>query len=138
MALKITTQISTDKGVTSEAYVRIVEYVVSKYGHARFRHETYLSEADAPVIGAYNPTTLQGSAKNFQIGEETQVSLLVQVPVTLPEGTEEGAPVTPPVPAPTMVPDLSPVEEGNIFEYGYGELKKKLVALYGAENVVDC
>jgi len=47
MALKITTQIGTDKGITSEAYVRIADYQISKYGSANFRIELFQSEADA-------------------------------------------------------------------------------------------
>ena len=36
------------------------------------------------------------------------------------------------------VPDLSSAEDKDIFEFGYGKLKEKLVELFGANNVVDC
>lgn len=36
------------------------------------------------------------------------------------------------------VPDMSPLEDGTIFAFGYAKLKDKLVELFGAENVVDC
>ena len=37
-----------------------------------------------------------------------------------------------------IVPDLSSVEDKDVFEFGYGKLKEKLVSLFGADNVVDC
>ena len=36
------------------------------------------------------------------------------------------------------VPDLSPAEDKDVFEFGYAKLKAKLVELFGADNVVDC
>ena len=38
----------------------------------------------------------------------------------------------------SVVPDLTPLEDETIFEFGYAKLKDKLVGLFGAENVVDC
>ncbi len=46
MALKITSQIGTDKGITSEAYVRIADYQISKSGSANFRIEIYQSQSE--------------------------------------------------------------------------------------------
>ena len=53
MALKITTQIGTDKGITSEAYVRIADYQISKYGSANFRIELFQSEEDVTTPTSY-------------------------------------------------------------------------------------
>ena len=79
MALKITTQIGTDKGITSEAYVRIADYQISKYGSANFRIEIYQSQADVPVAGGYaSPSPMGGTARNQQIGETLWVSLTKQ------------------------------------------------------------
>ncbi len=170
MALKITTQIGTDKGITSEAYVRIADYQISKYGSANFRIEIYQSEADVPVPGgAMSPTPTGGVARNQQIGESLWVSLTKQeertvtvkrmVPVQVTEEVqvpgpvdEEGNPttVTQTVTRTEMqeqdveetitvtVPDLTSAEDVDVFEFGYGKLKEKLVDLFGANNVVDC
>ena len=50
MALKITTQIGTDKGITAEAYVRITNYQLNKFGSASFQIEIFQSEADAAEL----------------------------------------------------------------------------------------
>ena len=48
MALKITTNIGTDRGITNEAYVRIADYNLSKnVGGANFRLEIFQSSEDA-------------------------------------------------------------------------------------------
>ena len=154
MALKITTQIGTDKGITSEAYVRIADYQVSKYGSANFRIELFQSQSEAVVnYGAY-PSVIGGvQARNQQVGENLWVSMNKEVEATrtvqrnvevIVEATEE-------TPASstwemqdveetytTTVPDLSALEDGTIFDFAYGKLKEKLVTLFGAENVVDC
>lgn len=85
MALKITTQIGTDKGITSEAYVRIADYQISKYGSANFRIELFQSEEDAsPAVGAYpTPGIGGGVARNQQIGESLYVPLTKQVTETI-------------------------------------------------------
>ena len=116
MALKITTEISTDRGVTSEAYVRITSYSVTKTGYANFQLQTFLSEAEATPGYVMN----LDSAKNYQIGETLGVSL---VPVS-----EE----------PTLIPDFTPLETVSIFDYGYAQLKVKLQSIFGEANVVDC
>lgn len=159
MALKITTQIGTDKGITSEAYVRIADYSVSKYGSANFRIELFQSQADVTPSGTY-PTPMGGGiARNQQIGENLWVALTKEVeatrtvqrsvevvtPATL---SEDGTIVTPESRTWEMqdveetymstVSDLSPLEEGTIFAFAYGKLKAKLADLFGAENVVDC
>jgi hypothetical protein len=164
MALKITTQIGTDKGITSEAYVRIADYQISKYGSANFRIEVYQSQADvAPVNGMPGP--MNGSARNQQIGENLYVPLNKEVDKTITTkqwvpvqhttqiagpNDEHGNPTT--VDQTTTVqeqqdveqtikvtvPDLSAAEASNIFEFGYSHLKTKLSGLFGAEHVVDC
>ena len=169
MALKITTQIGTDHGITSEAYVRISDYQVSKYGNANFRIELYQSAAAVPVIGNMYAPMGGRQARNYEIGESVSVQLTKEVvetitvkelvSVTVSEevdvpgpNDEEGNPtiVKQTVSRNTLeeqdvekqitktVADLSPLEEGTIFEFGYANLKEKLVGLFGAENVVDC
>ena len=168
MALKITKSIGTDKGITSEAYVRIADYQISKNGSANFRIQLFMSEADAsatpnamiPVDGA--------QARNQQIGEYLSVPMTKQVEevktrtmmrpvekdvvktrtITNAEGeevteeytekeytTEE---VTEEYTVTLTVPDLSSAEGVDIFAFGYGHLKAKLVSLFSASKVVDC
>jgi hypothetical protein len=94
MALKITTQIGTDKGITSEAYVRISNYSLSKHGSANFQIEIYQSEADITVIGNTMPTMGTGQARNQQIGETLFISLTKQVEETVTKTQMVNVPVT--------------------------------------------
>jgi len=168
MALKITTQIGTDKGITSEAYVRIADYQISKYGSANFRIELFQSQDDATPATSY-PGMGGGVARNQQIGESLYVALTQQVEETItvrrmaPVQVEFEEEVAGPLDAdgnPTSttvtrtrtemqeqdveetitktVPDLSSAEDVDVFEFGYGHLKAKLEGLFGAANVVDC
>jgi hypothetical protein len=157
MALKITTQIGTDKGITSEAYVRIADYQVSKYGSANFRIEVYQSQEDV-TTNTVGPVQY-GSARNQQIGEGLWISLTKEVDatrtvnkpvtVTVPEVKAEDGTITTPATVKwenqeveetykQTVTDLSALETGTIFEFGYSHLKEKLVGLFGAEHVIDC
>ena len=167
MALKITTQIGTDKGITSEAYIRIADYQISKYGSANFRIEIYQSQADlTPASGAGYPAAYGGVARNQQIGESLYVPMTKEVTetitvkrmvpvetteeVTVPATEEGGEPTTQTVTRHSMeeqdveetitktVPDMSGAEEIDIFAFGYGKLKAKLDELFGAEHVIDC
>ena len=170
MALKITSQIGTDKGITSEAYVRIADYQISKSGSANLRLELFQSQADATSAGPNMPAPMGGHlANNQQIGNSLWIPLTKEVtetrtvkrmvPVQVTEevqvpgpNDEDGNPttVTETVTRTEMqeqdveevvtkiVPDLSSVEDKDVFEFGYGKLKEKLVSLFGADNVVDC
>jgi hypothetical protein len=160
MAIKILAPIGTDRGITSEAYVRIADYQVSKYGSANFRVELFQTQADSVVTnGMMYPTPGGGQARNQQIGENVWVSMTKEVEATrtvqrnVEVVTEavldsEGEVITPASSTWEMqdveetytatVPDLTPLEDETIFEFGYAKLKDKLVGLFGAENVVDC
>lgn len=161
MALKITTQIGTDKGITSEAYVRIADYQVSKYGNASFRIELFQTQADSLVNNVnMNPIPIgNGIARNQQIGENVWVAMTKEVEATrtvqrsVEVVTEavldaEGEVITDASSKWEMqdveetytstVPNLTPLEDETIFEFGYAKLKDKLVGLFGADNVVDC
>lgn len=169
MAIKITTQIGTDKGITSEAYVRIADYQISKSGSANFRLEIFQSQADVPSLTAMSPGPMGGTARNQQIGETLWVPMTKEIDVTVTQTQmvpvqveeevtvpgpldEEGNPttVTQTVTRTEMqqqeveviqkriVPDLTSAEDVDIFAFGYGKLRTKLVELFGADNVVDC
>jgi hypothetical protein len=86
MALKITVPIGTDRGITSEAYVRITDYNISKSGNAAFRLEIFQSQEDATdaslVTIPADRTAL--SSRNSQIGSVINVSLMVEKQVMVP------------------------------------------------------
>ena len=157
MGLKIVSPLGTDRGITSEAYVRIADYQVSKYGSANFRVELFLSQAD--TLPTENRMWGGNQARNQQIGESVGVQMTKEVEATrtvqqrVQVVTEEvldseGEVITPASRTWEMqdveetytktVPDMSPLEDGTIFAFGYAKLKDKLVELFGAENVVDC
>lgn len=143
MALKITTQIGTDKGITSEAYVRISNYQLNKYGSASFQVEIFQSEADATPLSSATPGIIAGQARNQQIGDTIYVQLTKQEERTMSYPTvgldADGNQLPDRVETITVsVPDLSSAEGVDIFAFGYSHLKAKLVGLFGAENVVDC
>jgi hypothetical protein len=159
MALKITTQIGTDKGITSEAYVRIADYQVSKYGNASFRIELFQTQTDSVSNNTYPMPAGTGQARNQQVGDNLWVAMTKEVEATrtVQRNVEvvtdavldsEGEVITPASSTWEMqdveetytatVPDLTPLEDETIFEFGYAKLKDKLVGLFGAENVVDC
>jgi hypothetical protein len=116
MGLKITTQIGTDKGITSEAYVRISDYQVNKYGSANFRLEIFQKQSDSVSDATVPVAMYEQLAHNRIIGDVLTISLF----------NSDGR------------PDLSPVQNGTVFAYAYAQLKAKLVGIFGAENIVDC
>jgi hypothetical protein len=83
MALKILSQIGTDQGITSEAYLRIVNYSLSKqFCNADFKLQLFMSEADAkPAFKAmpYNPSNPE--AKCQLIGDNLMVSFHKEIEV---------------------------------------------------------
>lgn len=143
MALKITAQIGTDKGITSEAYVRISNYQLSKFGSANFQVEIFQSEEDATPAANGMPGMTAGQARNQQIGDSLFVSLTRQAEETIsvPQlGVDEDGNALPNVDQviTKTVPDLSSAEGVDIFAFGYSHLKTKLVDLFGEDNIVDC
>lgn len=169
MALKITTQIGTDKGITSEAYVRIADYQISKSGSANFRIEIFQSQTEVPQVVGIGQGLMGGTARNQQIGETLWVPMIKEidvvvteqqmVPVEITEEVETSGPLDEngnpttitqtvtrtemqqqdvQVTRKRMVTDLSSAEDIDIFAFGYGKLKAKLIELFGAANVVDC
>jgi hypothetical protein len=168
MALKITSQIGTDRGITSEAYVRIAEYQISKNGFANFRIELFQTQSDA--TNSYDaPIIYSNPARNQQIGESLHVPMTKQVtesitvtrrvPVEVEYEQEvagqpdaDGNPTTTTVTRTRTemqeqeveesitktVPDLSGAEGKDVFAFGYGHLKAKLQDLFGEANVIDC
>ena len=128
MALKITTQIGTDKGITSEAYVRISNYQLNKYGSATFNLELFQNKEESMESTSSIPAMLVYQSHNQQIGNSIFVELKIDEEVEGPMGET----IT------QKVVDLSSAQGVDIFTFGYTHLKAKLVDLFGAQNVVDC
>ena len=141
MALKILTSIGTDLGITSEAYIRISDYQISKQAaSATFRIEIYQSQPESGQTYGFGT-----SAKNQQIGDALYVSFMKPVEKTVTSTritgyTEAQEPIEETFTETVTVPelDLSGIEATNIFAFGYAKLKTKLQDLFGAGNVVDC
>ena len=141
MALKITAQIGTDLGITSEAYIRISDYQISKQAaSATFRIEIYQSQPEEGATYGFGT-----SARNQQIGDALYVSFMKPVEKTvtgirITGYTETQEPIEESYTQTITVQelDLSGAEATNIFAFGYAKLKTKLQDLFGAGNVVDC
>lgn len=79
MAIKITAQLGTDKGITDEAYLRIADYQISKTGSASFRLELYQNEAEAKPTNTGIHGSMMNQARNQQIGETLWIPLTKEI-----------------------------------------------------------
>ncbi len=152
MAIKITTQIGTDLGITSEAYLRIINYNIQKSGYANFQTQLFLDEAAASSGSNLYPGTGGMVARNQQIGESLYVDLrvpsesVVYRTMNMPsQSVDESGSITYTTVETTvsesvtvMVPDFTQVEEANIFEFGYAKLKEKVAEVFGTGSYEDC
>lgn len=152
MAIKITTQIGTDLGITSEAYLRIVNYNIQKGGYANFQTQLFLDEEAATSGSNLYPGMGGMTARNQQIGESLYVDLRVPSEsvvfrtVNMPsQSVGESGSITYTTVETTvsesvtvMVPDFTQVEEANIFEFGYAKLKEKVAEVFGTGSYEDC
>lgn len=153
MAIKITTQIGTDLGITDEAYLRIVNYNIQKGGYANFQTQLFLNTEAATSSSNLYPTAMGGAvARNQQIGDSLYVDLrvpsesVVYRTVNMPsQSVDESGSITYTNVETTvsesvtvMVPDFTQVEEANIFEFGYAKLKEKVAEVFGSGSYEDC
>jgi hypothetical protein len=159
MGLQINTQIGTVDGITSNAYVRITNYSISKQGYANFTLETFMSKEDSTsqptdAMAAMRSMMVR-TTQNNQIGYDFRVSLMkeestiIMVPGTVSREVsytnEEGEVVTETrdfnelVEQTIMkeVPNLAQLDTVSIFAFAYGKLKEKLQTTFGATKVVD-
>ena len=152
MAIKITTQIGTDLGITDEAYLRIVNYNIQKGGYANFQTQLFLNESAANSGSNLYPSMGGMTARNQQIGESLYVDLrvpsesVVYRTVNMPsQSIDESGSITYTNVETTvsesvtvMIPDFTQVEEANIFEFGYAKLKEKVIEVFGTGSYEDC
>jgi hypothetical protein len=168
MAIKITTPLGTNQGITNEAYVRISSYEINKYGSATFRLELFQNEAAAKFDQVSPGMYHQGQqAMNQQIGSYLSIPLQKQVtlnqlktvleekpiyvddldkpiPDTDPVAYEQKLVRTEHVQVERMVPvqldepDISQVIAEGFTVFGYRKLREKLEALFPAASLIDC
>jgi hypothetical protein len=151
MAIKILTQIGTDSGITSEAYVRIHEYNISKSGAVNLQLEIYLSEdlrnpvknksiGDSLVFDlSYNEIVTETKIISATKGEFSAIPPINKDGLTvMPEGINELEEKEVTIERIVKVIDLSDLENQNIFKFGYEKLKAYLILIYGEKNIVDC
>lgn len=162
MGLKITTPIGTNRGLTSEAYLRIGSYEIFKSGSIHLWVQIYQTEADANQPIGETPLfkesvsleigstivvpllkTLTRMVTKTQLVEEDQTITVPKIVDGVTVGSEEKvvtkrAPKEVEVEEEYTVPDMSLLEGQDIFQFGYAKVKEKLATLYGAENIQDC
>lgn len=164
MALKITAQIGTNRGITNSAYLRIVNYQISKFGYLQLNTQMFLNEEQASVPMGQIVAGME--CFNVQIQNMLMIPLTktltrtVNKTVMVEEEYEKKTPIydedgkltgtydtemsTHKVPKQMdveeeyQVPDLSLIENQDIFSFGYAKLKEKLIETFGAENIIDC
>jgi hypothetical protein len=156
MGLKINAQIGTIDGITSEAYVRITNYSISKNGFADFRIEAFMKKEDSASQEPHYPGMPNGrTTQCAKIGTELRVSLMADIvkiiqierpvlrEITYTNGNGETVTETKEVlemvdeTVNVSVADLSQLEDVSIFTFAYGKLKEKLKETFGGDKVVD-
>jgi hypothetical protein len=161
MALIVTVPIGTDRGLATNAYIRIGNYMIEKRGHCKFDIHIYKTKQDAIIadsnvgtFGVANDRTCQ----SLEIGKELKIDLTNEIikTVTIPREKPVSVQVEKTIGTKTYtvsetqyitedhtfeatlkVPDWSQLEGTDIFTFAYSHLKDKLNSLYGAENVID-
>ena len=162
MALKITAEIGTNRGITNSAYLRIVNYQISKFGYLQLNTQMFLNEEQASVPMGQIVAGME--CFNIQIQNMLMIPLTktltrtVNKMVMVEEEYEKKTPIydengqltgnfntetaTHSIPKQMdveeeyQVPDLSLIENQDIFAYGYAALKTKLIQTFGAENII--
>ena len=164
MALKITKQIGTNRGITDSAYIRIVSYSINKYGYLQLSTQMFLTQEQAST--PLDQVVAGMECFNYEIGNMFKIPLTktltrtVNKIVMVEEEYEKKTPIydedgkltnnfnteisTHKMPRQMdvveeyQVPDMSIIEGQDIFQFGYSYLKQKLSDIFGAENVVNC
>lgn len=109
MGLKIIKEIQTEKGLTSEAYVRISGYSITKYSGLSLVIEVFKSQSDLTAL----TTAVEINkiiSKSTEIGQSMYINPF----------------------------NIATLDNINISTYAYNKLKEKLSTVFGAENIVDC
>ena len=167
MALKVNTQVGTNKGITNELYVRISVYQINKVGFLRGNLELFMNEDDSKLpeseITSRNLRCYNSQIDDHVIiplGKLGEKTLKVRKPhTTIEEVTETSyvkgedgkmEVITKTVPKhitremeveeklSVKVPYIDLIKNVDVFEFTYTILKDKLISLYGEENIEDC
>lgn len=165
MALKITKQIGTNKGITDAAYIRIVNYSISKFGYLQLYTQMFVSEEEANSV-KLDQIVAGMECFNSDITNMLKIPLVktltkkVEKTIVVQEEYERKVPIMDDngqftgnfksemsigditkkveVEEEYQIPDLSLIQGKDIFAFGYENLKNSLIKLFGQENVIDC
>jgi hypothetical protein len=124
MALKITSNILTDRGQTSECYVRINQYYIDKMsGYLKIDLGVYLNKdvADDSKPAEFGEPSMQNTymCKTYQIPENILLEFYKEV-----DGKKKV--------------DFSEFNDSpDSFSYLYDKVKSKLMDIFGSDKVVN-
>jgi hypothetical protein len=127
MALKITKQIGTSKGIVENTYLRIEKYEIDKpTGTLKVSPSLYTSEQSASMFDELVSTIEINSSlyQNFSFTHTTdhiQKDYYFKLTSSLDNTV-----------------DLSPIIGSSVFEYAYPLLKEKIETVFGTGSVEDC
>ena len=137
MALKILNQIGCDQGITNEAYVRINSYRIDKQqGNIELNYSTFLNaDAAKPAINIGIPfqMNINQPIHNIKLNEYFSIPLKKDVEEIITNTFNE---ITTTQTITKQVPDLSILENINVFEFSYSKLKEKLLVSF--DEIEDC
>jgi hypothetical protein len=134
MALKINKLIGTNRGITSEGYVRIEKYNINKhvgtlminvglYQNQQIAESASLNSYPSPFV-IFSSDTPNGTylSQNVDVKSTYIFPLSSSVEVS-------GSFVD--------IIDLSPLESGSVFQFAYPKLKEELELVFGSGTIQD-
>ncbi len=133
MGLKINKLIGTNKGITSESYVRIEKYGINKYtgrltvGVALYQNQQIAESASLFEYPSSVYYYMEDPNQNFT-SENINVNKTYSFPLSssiLISGSF------------VNIIDLSPLESGSVFHFAYPKLKNELEIVFGSGSVED-
>jgi hypothetical protein len=132
MGLKINKVIGTNRGITSESYVRIERYDINKHvGNISIDIGLYQNKDIAQSASLYeykNPYFGLQYPDSQYISNNVDVSIRYIFPVTsslLVSGSN------------VDIIDMSPLQSQSIFEFAYPRLKTELETVFGVGTIED-
>jgi hypothetical protein len=134
MALKINTEIGTNKGITNEGYIRIERYNINKHvGSLTVDVGLYQNQsvAESASIIVYPPPHIHFAASlpnNSYLSQNVNVNTTYTFPLTSSVQLS-GSYID--------VIDLSILESQSVFEFAYPKLKSELESVFGNGNIQD-
>jgi len=135
MGLKINNEIGCDKGITSSAYVRINTYTIDKIGgYVNINYLTYLNKDESVTQVTYGINN--NSINNIKLGTYLSIPIQKEISEDITNTSSfDDTQTTTKQTITKLVPDLSLLDNVNIFSFCYGKLKEKL--LIDFNDIID-